>query len=79
MQNSCIPFRTFNFQKYTQSNGRRPFGLSALLIGYDDGPHLYQTDPSGTYHEWKVIQKYNFKLSLVFMLQLFFSVIVRRL
>ncbi|XP_060553344.1 proteasome subunit alpha type-7-like [Ruditapes philippinarum] len=40
-------------QKYTQSNGRRPFGLSALLIGYDDGPHLYQTDPSGTYHEWK--------------------------
>lgn len=44
------------FQKYTQSNGRRPFGLSALIIGFDyDGtPHLYQTDPSGTYHEWKV-------------------------
>ncbi|XP_033754551.1 proteasome subunit alpha type-7-like [Pecten maximus] len=43
-------------QKYTQSNGRRPFGLSALIIGFDyDGtPHLYQTDPSGTYHEWKV-------------------------
>merc|ERR1712179_155275 len=40
-------------QKYTQSNGMRPFGLSALIIGYDDGPHLYQTDPSGTYHEWK--------------------------
>ncbi|XP_064598983.1 proteasome subunit alpha type-7-like [Liolophura sinensis] len=42
-------------QKYTQSNGRRPFGLSALLVGFDyDGtPHLYQTDPSGTYHEWK--------------------------
>jgi len=42
-------------QKYTQSNGRRPFGLSALLIGfdYDGSPHLYQTDPSGTYHEWK--------------------------
>ncbi|ESO95072.1 hypothetical protein LOTGIDRAFT_188929 [Lottia gigantea] len=42
-------------QKFTQSNGRRPFGLSALLIGFDqDGtPHLYQTDPSGTYHEWK--------------------------
>ncbi|XP_060063116.1 proteasome subunit alpha type-7-like [Ylistrum balloti] len=42
-------------QKYTQSNGRRPFGLSALIIGFDyDGtPHLYQTDPSGTYHEWK--------------------------
>ena len=43
-------------QKYTQSNGRRPFGLSSLIIGFDyDGtPHLYQTDPSGTYHEWKV-------------------------
>ncbi|CAD5111008.1 DgyrCDS360 [Dimorphilus gyrociliatus] len=42
-------------QKYTQSNGRRPFGLSTLLIGFDyDGtPRLYQTDPSGTYHEWK--------------------------
>ncbi|KAL8607524.1 Proteasome subunit alpha type-7-like [Nucella lapillus] len=42
-------------QKYTQSNGRRPFGLSSLIIGFDfDGtPHLYQTDPSGTYHEWK--------------------------
>ncbi|KAI8759273.1 proteasome subunit alpha type-7-like [Biomphalaria glabrata] len=42
-------------QRYTQSNGRRPFGLSALIIGFDmDGtPRLYQTDPSGTYHEWK--------------------------
>jgi len=42
-------------QKYTQSNGRRPFGLSTLLVGFDyDGtPKLYQTDPSGTYHEWK--------------------------
>lgn len=43
-------------QKYTQSNGRRPFGLSTLIMGFDfDGtPRLYQTDPSGTYHEWKV-------------------------
>lgn len=42
-------------QRYTQSNGRRPFGLSALIVGFDyDGtPHLYQTDPSGTYHAWK--------------------------
>lgn len=42
-------------QRYTQSNGRRPFGLSSLLVGFDsDGtPKLYQTDPSGTYHEWK--------------------------
>ncbi|KAI3387103.1 hypothetical protein SNEBB_006805 [Seison nebaliae] len=42
-------------QKYTQSNGRRPFGLSMLIIGFDyDGtPRLYHTDPSGTYNEWK--------------------------
>jgi len=41
-------------QKYTQSNGRRPFGLSTLIMGfdYDATPHLYQTDPSGTYFEW---------------------------
>eukprot|EP00794_Sanderia_malayensis_P018614 gene18614-20491_t len=42
-------------QLYTQSNGRRPFGISMLIVGFDyDGTaHLYQTDPSGTYHEWK--------------------------
>lgn len=42
-------------QKYTQSGGRRPFGLSCLIVGVDpDGtPKLYQTDPSGTYHAWK--------------------------
>jgi len=42
-------------QKYTQSGGKRPFGLSCLIVGVDpDGtPRLYQTDPSGTYHAWK--------------------------
>ncbi|XP_075776932.1 proteasome subunit alpha-type 8 isoform X3 [Pelodiscus sinensis] len=42
-------------QRYTQSNGRRPFGISALIVGFDDdgSPRLYQTDPSGTYHSWK--------------------------
>lgn len=42
-------------QKYTQSNGRRPFGMSCLIGGFDyDGlPHLYQTEPSGIYYEWK--------------------------
>jgi len=41
-------------QKYTQRGGRRPFGISTLIAGFDvDGsPHLYQTDPSGTYSEW---------------------------
>merc|ERR1711931_291174 len=42
-------------QKYTQSNGIRPFGISMLIVGFDDDgtSHLYQTDPSATYHEWK--------------------------
>jgi len=42
-------------QKYTQSGGVRPYGISTLIIGYDtDGfPKLYQTDPSGTFSAWK--------------------------
>ena len=42
-------------QKYTQSNGRRPFGISTLIAGFDDDgtARLFQTDPSGVYHEWK--------------------------
>ncbi|XP_030377078.1 proteasome subunit alpha type-7-1-like [Scaptodrosophila lebanonensis] len=42
-------------QKYTQSNGRRPFGISCLIGGYDsDGTsHLFQTEPSGIFYEWK--------------------------
>jgi len=42
-------------QKYTQRGGRRPFGISTLIVGFDrDGrPQLYQTDPSGTYSAWK--------------------------
>lgn len=42
-------------QKYTQSGGVRPFGISTLIVGFDaDGTaRLYQTDPSGTYSAWK--------------------------
>ncbi|XP_026750585.3 proteasome subunit alpha type-7-like [Galleria mellonella] len=42
-------------QQHTQSNGRRPFGLSCLIGGfdYDGNPHLFQTEPSGIYYEWK--------------------------
>ncbi|MFS7988495.1 putative proteasome endopeptidase complex [Helianthus anomalus] len=43
-------------QKYTQSGGVRPFGLSTLFVGFDPYtgvPSLYQTDPSGTFSAWK--------------------------
>lgn len=41
-------------QRFTQRGGSRPFGIATLIIGFDpDGsPHLYQTDPSGSYSEW---------------------------
>jgi len=32
----------------------RPYGVALLLAGVDEtGPHLYQTDPSGTFLEWQ--------------------------
>lgn len=42
-------------QRYTQSGGVRPFGISTLVIGFDsDGTaRLFQTDPSGLFAEWK--------------------------
>jgi len=43
-------------QRYTQSGGVRPFGISTLIMGFDmpnAEPRLYQTDPSGIYHAWK--------------------------
>ncbi|KAL0722080.1 hypothetical protein Bca4012_036679 [Brassica carinata] len=43
-------------QKYTQSGGVRPFGLSTLIVGFDPYtriPAPYQTDPSGMFSAWK--------------------------
>jgi 20S proteasome subunit alpha 2 len=38
----------------TESGGVRPFGVSLMLAGYDEnGPQLYQVDPSGSYFAWK--------------------------
>lgn len=47
-------------QKYTQSNGRRPFGISCLIAGFDDdgSPRLFQTDPSGKFRShvaWNIL------------------------
>ena len=42
-------------QRYTQSGGVRPFGVSNLVGGFDlDGtPRLYTTEPSGAFSAWK--------------------------
>uniref|UniRef100_T1JNL4 Proteasome subunit alpha type n=1 Tax=Strigamia maritima TaxID=126957 RepID=T1JNL4_STRMM len=41
-------------QEFTQSGGVRPFGVSLLIVGWDDGkPFLFQCDPSGAYFPWK--------------------------
>jgi len=43
-------------QRYTQSGGVRPFGISTIIIGFDPHdtkPRLYVTEPSGIYSAWK--------------------------
>ncbi|PSQ17908.1 proteasome endopeptidase complex, archaeal, alpha subunit [Halobacteriales archaeon QS_8_69_26] len=47
---------TDHIQQYTQVGGARPFGVSLIIGGIDDGePRLFETDPSGTPYEWKAL------------------------
>jgi 20S proteasome subunit alpha 4 len=48
-------------QRYTQSGGVRPFGISTLIVGFDPSdkvPRLYQTEPSGIYSAWWVLLRH---------------------
>jgi proteasome alpha subunit len=40
-------------QMYTQVGGARPFGVSILFAGVNDGSHLFVTDPTGIFFEYK--------------------------
>lgn len=43
-------------QRYTQSGGVRPFGISTLIVGFDPQsakPQLFHTEPSGIFSAWK--------------------------
>ena len=41
-------------QQFTQYGGARPFGTALLVAGTDeDGPHLFETDPSGAQVAYK--------------------------
>jgi 20S proteasome subunit alpha 2 len=42
-------------QEFTQSGGVRPFGISIFVVGFEnDGPNLYQIEPSGIFLKIKV-------------------------
>lgn len=40
-------------QMYTQYGGARPFGASLLFAGMNKEPHLFESDPSGAFTEYK--------------------------
>ncbi len=40
-------------QHKTQKASKRPYGVGLLVAGVDrDGPHLFETCPSGNYYEY---------------------------
>lgn len=54
-------------QRYTQSGGVRPFGISTLIVGFDPNdktPRLYQTEPSGIYSAWYAITLNDYTIHL---------------
>ncbi len=42
-------------QQYTQYAGVRPFGVSLIIAGVDEGPVVYLADPTGTYSGFHAI------------------------
>lgn len=41
-------------QKFTQQGGVRPFGVSVIVGGIEEGePRVFETDPSGSFYEWR--------------------------
>ena len=43
-------------QVKTQKGSKRPYGVGLLIAGIDsNGPHLFETCPSGNYYEYEVI------------------------
>ncbi|MBT4577222.1 archaeal proteasome endopeptidase complex subunit alpha [Candidatus Woesearchaeota archaeon] len=40
-------------QMYTQVGGARPFGVSLMFMGVGDSSHIFVTDPTGTFFEYK--------------------------
>ena len=40
-------------QMYTQVGGARPFGVSIMFAGFDELQHIFVTDPTGIFFEYK--------------------------
>lgn len=40
-------------QLYTQVGGARPFGVAIMFIGVGEKPHLFVTDPTGIFFEYR--------------------------